>query len=37
MKIIKKLFISDYYVEIFKYFKNIKEQIRINKIINKKY
>ena len=32
-----KLFISDYYIEIFKYIKNLKEENRIEKIKRKQY
>lgn len=28
-----KLFISDYYIEIFKYIRNLKEEYRIKKIV----
>ncbi len=32
-----KLFISDYYIEFIKYFKNLIEKQKIKKIKNKKY
>jgi hypothetical protein len=32
-----KLFISDYYIEIIKFVKNLIERKRIKKILNRKY